>query len=215
MKYIESFNIPETFVLKDEPKIEDTAIIEKSTFGAYTYIGHYTKILESSFGDYSYIMEHGDVAHTTIGKFCSIASMVRINPGNHPVWRVTSHHLTYRKRMYELSKNDDLEFFEWRKSNKVIIGHDVWIGHKATIMPGRKIGNGAIIGCGAVVTKDIPPYAVAVGVPAQIIKMRFEESIINELEESEWWNWSYDKIKKNFSMLLDINRFIKFLKNDK
>ena len=87
-----------------------------------------------------------------IGKFANIASHVRINAPNHPVWRATLHHFTYRSNDYWPDAERDESFFDWRRENAVVIGHDVWIGHGATIMPGVKVGNGAVIGAGAVVT---------------------------------------------------------------
>ena len=118
-----------------------------------------------------------------IGKFCSIASHVRINPGNHPMHRVMQHHLTYRRIEYGFDTTDDEAFFEWRRSQPCAIGHDVWIGHGAVIMPGVNIGTGAVIGSAAVMTKDVAPYEVAVGVPARAIKKRFSACICNSLAQ--------------------------------
>lgn len=78
----------------------------------------------------------------------------------------------------------------------IIIGNDVWIGAKSTIMSGVKIGDGAIIGSTATVTKDVPPYAIVVGNPAKVVKYRFTENKIESLTKIAWWNWSEDKIKK-------------------
>ena len=106
--------------------------------GAYCEVGARTKIAESSFGDYSYVVNDSDIIYTTVGKFCSIASHARINPGNHPTQRVAMNHFTYRSSAYGLGE-DDPAFFDWRRSFHVTLGHDVWIGHGATIMPGVKV----------------------------------------------------------------------------
>jgi serine acetyltransferase len=98
----------------------------------------------------------------------------------------------------------------------ITIGNDVWIGAKSTIMSGVKIGHGAVIGSGSVVAKDVPPYAIVVGNPAKVIKYRFDEQQIKDLQNIAWWNWDESKIKEE-SMILwskDINYFIEKHKND-
>ena len=133
---------------------------------------------------------------------------MRINPGNHPQWRVTQHHMTYRRIHYGLGTEDDKEFFQWRRDHKCVIGHDVWIGHGAIIMPGVSIGTGAIIGSGAVVTKDVGPYEIAVGVAAKVIKKRFDDATIEKLLASEWWNWDRETLEANFNDLLELDTFL-------
>jgi ABC-type multidrug transport system fused ATPase/permease subunit len=98
---------------------------------------------------------------------------VRINATNHPTWRATLHHFTYRAGDYWPDADMEQDFFAWRRENRVNIGHDVWIGHGATILPGVTIGNGAVIGAGAVVSKDVAPYTIVGGVPAKLIRERF------------------------------------------
>ena len=80
----------------------------------------------------------------------------------------------------------------WKNDDKTIIGNDVWVGYGATILRGVNIGNGAIIGAGAVVTKDVPPYAVVAGVPAKIIRFRFDDNKIDSLQKSNWWDKPFD-----------------------
>ena len=118
--------------------------------------------------DYSYVVNDAQITYTTIGKFCSIAAMTRINPGNHPMHRATQAHFTYRASAYFPEESDDAEFFEWRRSHHVHIGHDVWIGHGAIVLPGRNIGTGAVVAAGAIVTKDVPAYTIVAGNPARI-----------------------------------------------
>jgi phosphonate metabolism protein (transferase hexapeptide repeat family) len=180
--------------LSPNPTVHPGARLNSSDLGAWTQIGAFSRIENSSFGDYSYIGEHSQVDYSSVGKFCSIASYVRLNPGNHPLERATTHHFTYRAAMFELG-HDDAAFFEWRRSHSVHVGHDVWIGHNATVMAGVKIGNGAVIGAGAVVTKEVAPYSIVVGVPAKLIRLRFPDQISTKLEQLQWWNWSHDLIK--------------------
>lgn len=143
---------------------------------------------------------------TVIGKYCSIAGNVVIGIGNHPLNWLSTSPFFYMK------------FLGWRQENEyrdtvppTFIGNDVWIGQGALIKDSITIGDGAIIGAGAVVVKDVPPYAVVGGVPARIIKYRFDERIIAELLELQWWNLEEEIIKQ--IPYQDIEAAITFLKN--
>ena len=175
--------------LSIEPEIHPTALVRASDLGRYTYLGPRSQVAASVIGDYGYAMGDNQIAHAHIGKFANIATGVRINPPNHPSWRATLHHFTYRSRSYGLSLDDDAEIFEWRAQDRVEIGHDVWIGHDAIVMPGVKIGTGAAIGSGAVVTKDVPPFAIVVGVPARVLRLRVEPHVAERLQQIAWWDW--------------------------
>ncbi|MGM0875832.1 MAG: DapH/DapD/GlmU-related protein [Bacillota bacterium] len=194
--------------LSETPTIHESSTVLNSTLGSWTELGENTWLEESSFGDYSYTAGDAQIIYAEIGKFCSIASHVRINPGNHPMWRVTQHHVTYRSAQYGFTGADDNEFFNWRREHKVKIGHDVWIGHGVIIMPGVSIGTGAVIGAGAVVTKDVLPYMVAVGVPASPLRERFSKEIAENLLKIEWWNWDRQKLEENFHDLNHVDKFI-------
>jgi len=136
------------------------------------------------------------ITYAGIGKFCSIAAMTRINPGNHPMHRATQAHFTYRASTYFPEESDDAEFFEWRRSHRVQIGHDVWIGHGAVVLPGRSIGTGAVVAAGAIVTKDVPAYTIVAGNPARTIRRRFPEDVTNRLAELSWWDWSHEALRR-------------------
>lgn len=180
--------------LSAQPEIDPTAVVRDSTFGRYTYLGPRSMVFSSELGDYGYAIGDNQIAHAIIGKFCNIATGVRINPSNHPWWRATLHHFTYRSASYGFHLPDDTEIFDWRRDDNVTIGPDVWIGHNAIIMPGVTIGIGAAIGSGAVVTKDVPPFAVVAGVPATVLRLRFETSTIEGLMRIAWWDWSHDAL---------------------
>jgi phosphonate metabolism protein (transferase hexapeptide repeat family) len=182
-------------LLSKEPTLHPTAVVEKSQLGIWTEISAHTYLSDSSLGDYSYVMEYNQIVNSTIGKFCSVASFVRLNPSNHPLNRPTSHHFTYRAAMFGFG-DDDEEIFAWRKSNPVTMGHDVWIGHNATVMPGVRIGNGAAIGSSAVVTRNVDPYTIVAGVPAKVIRPRFSDHIAEKLEAMQWWNWSHETLRE-------------------
>jgi phosphonate metabolism protein (transferase hexapeptide repeat family) len=181
--------------LSTEPLIHDTANVRDSILGAYTEVGARTHLLEVLLADYSYVVNDSDIAYTTLGKFCSIAAMTRINPGNHPMDRVTQSHITYRASAYFPGERDETEFFAWRRAHPVAIGHDVWVGHGAIILPGRTIGTGAVVAAGAVVTKDVASYAIVAGNPARVIRQRFPAAVVERLLRLAWWNWTHDELR--------------------
>lgn len=194
--------------LGEKPFIHPGTSISDCKLGSWTEIGANSMLVETVLDDYSYVDGDVSIIYSEIGKFSSIASHVRINPGNHPMKRVTQHHCTYRRVQYRFDDVDDAELFQWRRDNKCVIGHDVWIGHGATVMPGVKIGDGAVVGAGAVVTKDVRPYEIVAGVPAKQIRMRFSEDIIEKLQTIEWWNWERETLEERFNDLMDIESFV-------
>jgi phosphonate metabolism protein (transferase hexapeptide repeat family) len=170
-------------MLSTEPTVDPTASVRDCRLGAYTEVGARTILLEVTMANYSYVVNDSQITYTTIGKFCSIAAMTRINPGNHPMHRASQAHFTYRASSYFPDESDDAEFFAWRREHHVHIGHDVWIGHGAVILPGRSIGTGAVVAAGAIVTKDVPAYTIVAGNPARPVKRRFPEAIAERLAE--------------------------------
>lgn len=145
-------------------------------------------------GNNNYFGDRVIVSNAIIGSYCSFAPDVKIAPSQHSINYVT----TYQKISKHNIKYSLLQ-------NKTIIENDVWIGANAVIMQGVKVGNGAVIGANAVVTKDVPAYGIAVGVPAKLIRYRFDDILIDKLLESHWWDNPFDtacsvtdKIYKNF-----------------
>ncbi|MCA1404267.1 acetyltransferase [Ensifer sp. IC3342] len=179
-----------------EPFIHPTARVVNSTLGRYTEVQERSRLDEVEFGDYSYVMQDGSIWCATIGKFVNIAASVRINATNHPTWRATLHHFTYRAPNYWDDADLDHDLFAWRRQNRVTIGHDVWIGHGATILPGVTVGNGAVIGAGAVVSKDVAPYTIVGGVPAKLIRERFTAEIGRGMDRLAWWDWEHAKLRR-------------------
>ena len=174
-------------MLGEKPCIHPTSHIYDSHLGSWTDIGPNSSIGQSSVADYTYTAGDNQIIYADIGKFCSIASHVRINPGNHPMERATQHHMTYRRHEYGFG-NDDRSFLAWREAHRCVIGHDVWMGHGVIVMPGVKVGTGAVPGSGAIVTKDVAPYLIIGGVPAKPIRRRFSEAISDQLLAISWWN---------------------------
>jgi len=185
-------------MLNKKPSVHPTAIVIDTVLGAWTEVAAHTSIKETVMNDYSYVMNDSHIIYAKIGKFCSIASHTRINPGNHPLDHAVLHHFTYRSRQYQLDEDNE-EFFNWRRSYRVTIGHDVWIGHGAVVLPGVKIGTGAAIGAGAVVSKDVLPFMVVGGVPAGVIRERFPKKVQEGLLRICWWDWPRKKLRKALS----------------
>ncbi|MEM6382778.1 MAG: DapH/DapD/GlmU-related protein [Pseudomonadota bacterium] len=196
--------------LSESPTVHPEAEVGPDCIlGRWTEVGRRTQIEASTLGDYSYITEDGHVMATKIGKFCSIANGVRLNPGNHPTWRASQHHAFYRSHAYDLGEDDE-DFFKWRRANPVTIGHDVWIGHGVTVTAGITVGTGAVIGAGAVVTRDVEPYAVVGGVPARVLKRRFSPEQGERLMRIAWWDWSHQKLRNALRDIrtMDVDTFI-------
>ncbi|WP_185985330.1 DapH/DapD/GlmU-related protein [Aureimonas mangrovi] len=179
---------------ENTPLVHPTAEASDTTLGRYTEVEARSRISESELGDYSYVMQDCQIWASRIGKFVNIASHVRLNATNHPTWRATLHHFTYRAGDYFDGASDEASFFDWRRENAVTIGHDVWIGHGATVLPGVSVGNGAVIGSGAVVSKDVAPYTIVGGVPAKLIRERFGPGIGERMDALAWWDWPHDQL---------------------
>jgi len=206
--HIAAYNLPAAVRLGEAPSLAATAIVRDCRFGRYTQVGEQSRLDDCLLDDYSYLQHYCDLASADIGKFANIASMVRINPGFHPVEWPTLHHLTYRRAMFGMAAEDDADFFEWRRRQRVAIGHDTWIGHGVVIMPGVRIGNGAVVGSNSVVTRDVPPYAIVAGAPAKVLRQRFPRAIAAALEATAWWDWEHEILAERLEDLRDLRSFL-------
>lgn len=181
------------------PKIAETVIdpsvrLREAVIGRRCEVLRNTRIEYARLGDYSYLGEHCEVADAQIGKFCAIANMVRIGAPNHPMQRPSQHRFTYVPEYYEPTATRDADFFAGRRAAQVVIGHDVWIGHAAILLPGVTVGDGAVIAAGAVVAKDVAAYSIVGGVPARQIRERFSREIAARLAAIAWWDWPEEKL---------------------
>lgn len=146
-------------------------------------------------GRYTYVRSHVEIDSGRIGAFCSIAPGVKIGGEEHPVDSVSTHPFWYSPGGFTLPVEDQEK--GWSQTRlPPVIGNDVWIGANAQILRGAVIEDGAIIGAGAVVTGRIPAYAIAVGIPAKVMRYRFEPDICDRLLRSQWWSWDEARLKE-------------------
>lgn len=167
-------------------------------------------VVNSTFGRHSFCGYDCEIINCDVGSFCSISDSVVIGRGMHPIKRVSTSPVFYKGRD---SVREKFAEHERPKHKKTVIGHDVWIGQNVMIKQGVEINTGSVIGMGSVVTKDVPPYAIVGGVPAKIIKYRFEKDIIEALLASKWWSLSDSELKVHSSTFKEPAEFLKKISN--
>lgn len=193
-KLIEKFQIP---IIKESKIHKNSKVASKSS------------VYFSTVEKYSYIGKNCLIIKASIGRYNSIANNVIIGGANHPLnWASTSPVFHEGKNI--LGKN--LASLNFETSYKTLIGNDVWIGSNALIKGGIEISDGAVIGMGSIVTKNVGPYEVWAGNPAKFIKKRFSEEIIKELLEIKWWNLKDSDIKKIANHFNDVETLINQVK---
>lgn len=177
-----------------------------------TTLGMHTNVVVPYFmhdvklGDYSYIAKNSTVSNCSIGKFCSIGPNFCCGLGMHPTNGIST-----APMFYSTAKQNGMTMCKENKiveSKQTIIGNDVFIGANVTVLDGVKIWDGAVIGAGAVVVGDVPPYAIAVGVPAKVVKYRFDEKTIEVLLEKQWWNGNEEVLKRVENDFWNIESFL-------
>lgn len=181
------------------PAIRDSIIQKTSKVCSGSHI------VQSSLGKYSYVGNFCTIVNTSIGSFCSVADNCIIGGASHPTdWISTSPVFHNGKNV--LKKN--FSRHEFIPTLETIIGNDVWIGNNCLIKSGIKIEDGAVIGMGSVVTKDVGAYEIWAGNPARFIRMRFSDRDVVKLKMIKWWNWNEDILKNNAIRFNDLNKFL-------
>jgi acetyltransferase-like isoleucine patch superfamily enzyme len=198
-----------TFVLElknrnKKLKLGFMTTVSNCSFGRYNTIYDHVILINSELGDFTYIAKGCIISDTRIGKFCSIGPDIKCGLAFHPNKVFVSTHPVF----YSLIKQSQITFADknyFAETQRIKIGNDVWIGANVIIVGELQIGDGAIIAAGSVVTKDVPPYAIVAGVPARIIRYRFEVDDINFLKNLHWWDMDIDWIKENYKLFHDID----------
>ncbi len=215
---IEIYNNFRKVYNKVKYRFKNNTIIQTKYIGKNVNIGKYCRISKNTYigqnseiGDFTYFNTGPSfisvATNTKIGKFCSIGPGTYIGIGNHKMNVLTTHpivsDIAYQNIVDVSENNKKIEL-------ETIIGNDVWIGANAIIIEGIKIGNGAVIAAGAVVTKDVEDYAIVGGVPAKILKYRFDEKTRSRLKQKEekWWQWNTNELKENYNLLLNVEEYL-------
>ncbi len=183
--------------LSDYSKVNDYSRLENCRLGRHSDIQRYSMCYNTIFGDYTYTGRNFVSWHSVIGKFCSISWNVGIGGANHDYKRISQHAFLYAGQ-FDLLPDGEKGYN--RFEDECMIGNDVWIGCNAVLCRGVHIGDGAVIGAGAVVTKDVEPYTIVAGVPAKVIKERCSRHLAERLMKASWWNLDEAIIKNNFSL---------------
>lgn len=170
-------------------------------------LGDHSQAYASKFGRFTYYGSHTRINHASIGRFCSIGSFVSLGLWSHPVARNVSTHPVFYSAIGQAGGVAWLKAGQVAEAQPVTIGHDVWIGDHAIVRGGVRIGNGAVVGAGAVVTKDIPAYAIVAGSPARIIRMRFSLEEIEQLLQIRWWDFSEERLRALVPVFADFEQF--------
>lgn len=185
--------------------IDDDSIVLSSTIGDHCEIDKRNLIQSAVIGDMTYTGQDTSIMWADVGKYCCISRLVDIG-GNEHNYRAASMMPDYRLRNKlkgAITRHPD--------ETRIVVGSDVWIGQGVSIVrkEGLTVGDGAVLGSGCVVTKSIPPYAIAAGVPARVIGYRFSDDMIAKLLELRWWDWTEEKILRNWKLLSqDLNEEI-------
>lgn len=202
---------------KNNILIQKNTNFRKTIFGGNNTIGKNVDIFKSEVGIGTYIGNNSRLPKCKIGNFSSIGMNVCAIIGNHPIHYVSTHPFAYSNIKNDVALNfkNHIPYSisaSTENGYNIEIGHDVWIGDNVSILNGVTIRNGAVIAAGAVVVKDVPPFSIVGGVPAKIIKYRFEPSQVEFLMNLQWWNKDLKWIENNVHLFSDIKKFTRNIK---
>lgn len=178
----------------------------RCNFGGHNKGGDFAYVSNVVLGQYTYIGSYTSVINTEIGAYCSIASGVKIGLFEHPTHSYVSTFPGFH--MHWPPTPHFKEPVCWQTNHRTFIGNDVWIGECAIVKAGVRIGNGAVVAAGAVVTKDVEPYAIVAGVPAKVLRYRFDQEQVHKIEATEWWNWEDEKVAENCKAFANLEEFL-------
>ena len=201
MIHIKNKNTAREIIYKKSLKISKHVSIKNSYFDSPVSIGENSKIFNSNLKKYFICGNNNEITNSQFGSFCSIGNNITTNAGKHPMSWVSTHLFKINGnawKWYDNYKYQNIENnkFEWKKDN--IFGNDIWIGNNAVLLTGVKISDGSVI------NTDLPPYSIAQGVPAKIVRFRFNKNIIDKLLKLKWWEKSHEEINKiNFKKYVD------------
>jgi acetyltransferase-like isoleucine patch superfamily enzyme len=187
------------------------SVDDRTRLGRFSVLFDGVTLIDTTVGDHTYFQKDSLAMSCDIGKYRSIAMKVCIGLPQHEIATVSSHPVFYLKDTPLARK-----YCKKNRSNlncRTTIGHDVWIGHGALVMAGVVVGTGAVIGAGAVVTRDVPDYAVVGGVPARLIRYRFDETVRTQLLNSHWWEKSDEWLETNVDLFSDPSKLLAALEN--
>jgi len=199
-------------------KLSFSSNVKDTIFEGHNSVAEKTKVHNCVLGYSTYISNSSILLYTKIGRYSCIADHVHVCLGSHPINYVTMHPSFYYDTTsqigYTYHKGKPLYKCIYRYPNnenfyQIVIGNDVWIGSHVLIMGGVTIGDGAVVAAGAVVTKDVEPYSIVAGIPAQIIKKRFPSEIIDKLMEEKWWEKPYKEIEIHYRDYLNVDDYFK------
>jgi acetyltransferase-like isoleucine patch superfamily enzyme len=207
LKIFPEFN---TFLKFESDIFNIISIDEGNYLNDFVQLDKPYRIYYSSIGSYTYICVNSRISHTTIGKFCSIGPNFLCGWGIHPINGISTSPSFYSSKSYNnfsLSSTDKIE-----ERKPIIIGNDVFIGANVTILDGVIISDGVIIAAGSVVNMNVPPFAIVGGVPAKILKFRFDADTITELTNLRWWDWSKERLQSVEENFYNVSEFIRLNK---
>jgi acetyltransferase-like isoleucine patch superfamily enzyme len=193
---------------KQHLHLEYMTEVTNCKFNNYNTIYKYARLRNSELGNFSYVARNSQIYNTKVGKFTCIGPNVNTGMGAHPSSQFVSSHPLFYSTLGQSSGLVIVDKNLFEEFPATEIGNDVWIGNNAIIKYGVKVGDGAIIGAGAVVTKDVEPYSIIGGVPAKIIKYRFTQEQIEFLQNFKWWDKDLEWIKANKHKFENIEQFM-------